>query len=256
VDEAVLEGVIAVRAALHGRSRDVHRILIRRDRADRPTLQLEERARAAGIPVERVDEAAIAPLATGTTHGGVVAIAGQRRFVALEDLARGEPAPFLVLLDGIEDPFNFGAALRAFYAAGAHGAVLAPRNWMSAAGTVARASAGASELMPLAVADPRVAVDSTAARGLATVCAAAERNADELFDADLTGPVLLVLGGERRGISRALLARADRVVRIPYGRDFRASLGTASAAAVLAFEVMRQRRAAGSASPAGLPSGA
>jgi 23S rRNA (guanosine2251-2'-O)-methyltransferase len=240
-EEAVLEGVIAVRAALHARSRELHQILIRADKDDRPVAQLEQRALASGITVERVPAEAIDSVASGTTHGGVVALAGPRRYVSVEELGADVTAPFLALLDGIEDPFNFGYALRSLYAAGAHGAVLGPRNWMSAAGTVTRASAGASELLPLAVVEPLEAVERCAARGLAVVCAAAERDARSLYDVDLRRPLMLVLGGERRGISRHVLASADAIVQIPYGRDFRHSLGTTSAAAVLAFEVMRQR---------------
>src|SRR5918992_560956 len=243
MEHAVLEGVIAVRAALHGNSRELHRILIRADNDDRPVVQLEQRARASGVTVQRVGADEIDSVASGTTHGGVAALAGPRRFALLEELGEGETAPFLALLDGIEDPFNFGYALRSLYAAGAHGAVLGPRNWTSAAGTVGRASAGASELLPLAVAEPLEAVQRCSARGLAVVCAAAERDARTVHDVDLRGPLLLVIGGERRGISRSVLSRADVVMQIPYGRDFRASLGTTSAAAVLAFEVLRQRRA-------------
>jgi 23S rRNA (guanosine2251-2'-O)-methyltransferase len=243
-EQAVLEGVIAVRAALQARSRELQRILIRADKDDRPVAQLEQRARAAGIDIERVSAEEIDSVASGTTHGGVVAVAGARRFASLEELGAEEAAPFLALLDGIEDPFNFGYALRSLYAAGAHGAVLGPRNWMSASGTVGRASAGASELMPLAVAEPLQVVQHYAARGLTVTCAAAERDARLLYEADLRGPLLLVIGGERRGISRSVLSRADLVVRIPYGRDFRGSLGTTSAAAVLAFEVLRQRSGA------------
>jgi 23S rRNA (guanosine2251-2'-O)-methyltransferase len=239
---AVLEGVIAVRSALHAQSREVQRILIRQDKDDRPVTQLEGRARAGGIAVERVSEEAIDAVASGTTHGGVVALVGPRRFLSLEELGADQEAPFLTLLDGIEDPFNFGYALRSLYAAGAHGAVLGPRNWMSAAGTVGRASAGASELLPLAIADPMNALEHCTARGIAIVCAASEREALPVYDADLRGPLLLVIGGERRGISRGVLSRADVLVQIPYGRDFRGSLGTTSAAAVLAFEVLRQRR--------------
>jgi 23S rRNA (guanosine2251-2'-O)-methyltransferase len=242
VEQAALEGVVAVRAALHARSRELYRILIRADKDDRPISQLEQRARAAGVTVERVPADEIDSVASGTTHGGVVALVGPRRFAPLEDLGADQEAPFLAVLDGIEDPFNFGYALRSLYAAGAHGAVLGPRNWMSAAGTVGRASAGASELLPLAVAEPIEALDHGGARSLTIVCAAAERDARPLYDADLRGPLLLVIGGERRGISRTVLARADVVVQIPYGRDFRGSLGTTSAAAVLAFEVLRQRR--------------
>jgi 23S rRNA (guanosine2251-2'-O)-methyltransferase len=242
IGEAVLEGIIAVRAALHAGSRELHRILIRADKADRPVAQLEERAERTGIAIERVSGEAIDSVASGTSHGGVVALAGARRYASVDELGGDAAAPFLALLDGIEDPFNFGYSLRALYAAGAHGAVLGPRNWMSAAGTVGRASAGASELLPLAVSEPLTALERCSARGLAIVCAAAEREARPLHEADLRGPLLLVIGGERRGISRAVLARANAVVQIPYGRDFRASLGTTSAAAVLAFEVLRQRR--------------
>jgi 23S rRNA (guanosine2251-2'-O)-methyltransferase len=245
MQEAVLEGVIAVRAALHARSRDLHRILIRSDKDDRAVAQLESRALASGIPVERVASEAIDTIASGTTHGGVVALAGPRRYVAVEELGAGVATPFLALLDGIEDPFNFGYALRSLYAAGADGAVLGPRNWMSAEGTVARASAGASELLPLAVAEPAEAAEQCSTRGLSVVCAEADRDATALYDVDLGGPLLLVIGGERRGISRSLLDHADAVVRIPYGRDFRRSLGTTSAAAILAFEVLRQRRSLG-----------
>jgi 23S rRNA (guanosine2251-2'-O)-methyltransferase len=242
-EQAILEGIVAVRAALHAHSRKVERILIRAGKDDRPTAQLQQRARRAGIAVERLPSEAIDAVASGTTHGGVVAIAGPRRYASLDELGAGETAPFLALLEGIEDPFNFGYALRSLYAAGAHGAVLGPRNWMSAAATVSRASAGASELLPLAVEKPLEAVEHCSVRGLAIVCAAAERNARSVHDTDLRGPLLLVIGGERRGISRNVLSRADAVVQIPYGRDFRGSLGTTSAAAVLAFEVLRQRLA-------------
>jgi 23S rRNA (guanosine2251-2'-O)-methyltransferase len=241
-ERAVLEGIVAVRAALHAQSRDLQQILIRDDKDDRPVLQLEQRARNAGIPVERVPPETIDAVASGTTHGGVVAIGGPRRFTSLDELGVGEAAPFIALLEGIEDPFNFGYALRSLYAAGAHGAVLGPRNWMSAAATVGRASAGASELLSLAVAEPLEAVERCADRRLTIVCAASERGARPVYDADLRAPLLLVIGGERRGISRGVLARADVLVQIPYGRDFRGSLGTTSAAAVLAFEVLRQRR--------------
>jgi 23S rRNA (guanosine2251-2'-O)-methyltransferase len=114
---------------------------------------------------------------------------------------------------------------------------------MSAAGVVGRASAGASELVRAALADDAVtAAEACSQLGLAVVCAADEREAVALYEADLTGPLFLVVGGEKRGIARELLRRADLVVRIPYGRDFRQSLGTSAAAAVLAFEAMRQRR--------------
>jgi 23S rRNA (guanosine2251-2'-O)-methyltransferase len=238
----VLEGAIAVRAAVHARSREIHRVVVSREKRDRRIEQLVERARAAGVPVERATPDAVDALAGGKTHGGVVAVAGERRFVGLSDLVTGTATPFVAMLDGIEDPYNFGYAVRALYAAGVDGLVLRPRNWTSAAGVVGRASAGASELVRIALAaDPLAAAQTCAELGLTVACAAGERDAVSVYDADLRGPLFLVIGGEKRGVARELLRTADLVVRIPYARDFRQSLGTSAAAAVLAFEARRQR---------------
>ena len=249
-DKTILEGFISVEAALNAGSRDLHRILVRRDkvggrRPDRALAWLTRTATAQGIPVALTDADALSALTQGNSHGGVVAEAGPRRMVDLAELlpeATGENAPFIVMLDGIEDPFNFGYALRALYAAGVDGLVVRPRNWMSAAGTVARASAGASERIPTGVAE---SAEEAAAffrqRGLTVACAAKDDRAVPLFDADLTGPLFLLVGGEKRGITRSFVDQADLLLTIPYGRDFRQSLGTTSAASVLGFEILRQR---------------
>jgi 23S rRNA (guanosine2251-2'-O)-methyltransferase len=172
-----------------------------------------------------------------------VALAGPRRYLALDELGRGIANPFFVLLDGIEDPFNLGQAIRALYAAGAHGLIMRQRHWQNAEGTILRASAGASEQMPTAVAgDIRAAVEHFAARGLKIACTAAEGKTISLYEADLRQPLLLVVGGEHRGITRTVAPQADLCLRIPYGVGFEKSLGAASAVAVLAFEILRQRR--------------
>lgn len=240
-EHTILEGYISVRAALKSGSRPIHRITLRRDKWDKGVAWLEHAAAEAGIPVERCSEDTIDALAGGSTHGGIVAEVGPRRFVDLSTLGQDCPAPFVVMLDGVEDPFNFGQAVRAVYAAGADGLVVRPRNWLSAAGVVARASAGASEWMPTAIAETALdAADHFRARGLTVACAAQE-NAVSIYSADLTLPLFVVIGGEKRGITRSFLDQADLRLHIPYGRGFDQSLGTAAAAAVLAFEVMRQR---------------
>jgi 23S rRNA (guanosine2251-2'-O)-methyltransferase len=260
-DSALLEGLIAVAAALDAGSRPIHTLIVDAERRDYETVKLIRAAHAQHIPVERAAAAQIDARAQGKTHGGVIALVGERRFVPLESLlapprhamerAQGGEvnlggevsprAPFVVMLDGVEDPYNFGQAVRAFYAAGADGLVVRPRNWMSAAGVVARASAGASERIPTAVAETlQDAADFFRARGLLIAVAAAER-AISLYDADLTAPLFLVIGGEKRGVTRSFADGADVRLRIPYGRAFAASLGTTPAAAALAFEIMRQR---------------
>lgn len=244
--QAVLEGHIAIQAALEANSRPVYTIYIDRASRDRhgDLARLARTAEAAGVPVERVDAAAIAARASGQTHGGAIALCGPRRFISLAQLLPQDHAPFIVMIDGVEDPFNFGQAIRALYAAGADGLVVRPRNWMSAAGIVGRASAGASERLPTAVAaEAEEAARFFKAHGLIIAATAHMPRAVALYDADLTGPLFLLIGGEKRGVTRSFLDRADLVLQIPYGRRFAGSLGTTAAAAVLAFEIMRQRRA-------------
>ncbi len=241
---AQLEGFISVQAALQGGHRAVHAIQLRAGKADGQTRHLTQTARKRGIPLTRVSAEEIEQRAGGKTHGGVLAQVGPYQFTALDSMAAGkETVPFIAMIDGVEDPFNFGASVRALYAAGADGLVLRPRNWLSAAGIAARASAGASELIPTALAETAAkAADFFRASGLTIACATDEPSSVSVYDADLTRPLFLLVGGEKRGITRSFLDQADLKLRIPYGRPLPHSLGTASATAILAFEVMRQRR--------------
>lgn len=243
-DQAILEGIVSVQAALESGSRQVHTLYVRGGKRDRALARVKHLARERGVPIEQVEAEVIDARASGKTHGGVVASVGPRRFVELEDLLHASTTPFVVMLDGIEDPFNFGAAVRALYAAGADGLVVRPRNWMSAAGVVARSSAGATEWMPTAVAETVYdAANAAWAHGLTVACAAKDR-AVSIYETNLALPIFCVIGGEKRGITRSFADRADVRLKIPYGRHFPRSLGTSSAVAVLAFEVMRQRTAA------------
>jgi 23S rRNA (guanosine2251-2'-O)-methyltransferase len=239
-----LEGIFSIEAALKSGSRPIHALYAREYTKDYPVVKLIKAVEAQGIDVYHVPADEIDLLAQGNTHGGVIAQVGERRYVPLEALIKGVKNPFIVMLDGVEDPFNFGQSIRAFYAAGAHGLVVRPRTWNNAAGIVARSSAGASEWMPTASSET---VEDAAAffrsKGL-TIAVADKTRAKPIYDVDLSGGLFLVIGGEKRGITRSFAASADLRVMIPYGRDFEASLGTTAAASVLAFEIMRQREKA------------
>lgn len=243
-DHQVLEGALSIQAALEAGFRDVHRLLIDKDkRADRRLRRLRRLAEAAGAAVSFVPRATIEESATGKSHGGLIALAGKRRFCQLADLPPADGAAFIAMLDGIEDPYNFAGAIRALYAAGADGAVLRRRNWTSATALVGRASGGTIERLPLALAESAAdAAEYYRARGLAIACAANTESARSLYQADLTAPLFLLIGGERRGVTRSFLRAADWRLRIPYGRQYGQSLGTVGAASVIAFEVLRQRR--------------
>lgn len=237
-----LEGVNAVEAALEADSRAIQLIFIRADRLDTRIATIQQQARRRAVPFERLPADDFDSLAPSDQTGGVFARVGPRRFATLSDLIRDHPKPVIMMLDGVEDPYNFGQAIRSLYAAGIDGLVVRSRNWFHAAATVARSSAGASERMPIAVAsNPDEAAGYFRTAGLKIACATAE-NAQSMTKVDLTGPLFLVIGGEKRGISRSFLKSADLRIAIPYGRDFPQALGTTGAATVLAFEIMRQRR--------------
>ncbi len=195
--------------------------------------------------IETLPDSEIDSLSLGASHGGLLLESTSRTIPPLEEKSL-ESVPhdeaFFVMIEGIEDPYNFGYALRSLYAAGANAIILSPRNWMSAAGIVCRASAGASELCDTYIAkSPADCARMMQSLGVKIICTDM-KNSLSIYDADLKKPLFLAVGGEKRGLSRELLDSADSVVRLDYGRDFPAALSAASAAAVAGFEVLRQNR--------------
>ncbi|MEX1247136.1 MAG: RNA methyltransferase [Anaerolineales bacterium] len=237
-----LEGSVSVLAALEAGRRPIEAVCVQKDKDVRGLDRIQAAARAKSVPIKEVAEAEISALVQGASHGGVLALAGPRLFQSLDELIAGQREPFIAMLDGVEDPFNYGQAIRALYAAGAHGLVVPERNWDSALNVVTRASAGASEYMPTArVADAKEAIAFFKAHGLRVAATAKEKNSQSIYAVDLHGPLFMLIGGERRGLNAAALALCDVLLTIPYGRDFGADLDVTSSAAILAFEVMRQR---------------
>lgn len=244
----VFEGMTSVRAVLKGfdskvNNRKIEKILIDESRETAKFKEisfLRSVREKYGFEIESIKSEKIAEITTGTSHGGIVALCTERKIVTLNSSTEISGG-FWTMLEGIEDPYNFGYALRTLYAAGVDGIILSPRNWLSAAGVVCRSSAGASEMLPCLVSSPENAIEIFKSKGYNT-CAAGIRNSVSSFDANLKLPLFLVVGGEKRGISRAVLNKCDVTVRLEYGRDFNGSLSAASAASVLAYEVLRQNR--------------
>lgn len=245
----IFEGMVSLRTLISvsekkGKNdRRIKTVYYSTDRAKREKKEfswLTHRAEEHGFEIRLTDPEEINEMATGNTHGGIIAECSDRTLLttASENI---KDNGFYVMIEGIEDPYNFGYALRSLYAAGADGVILGKRNWMAAAGVVSRASAGASELIDVYSDETfENAVDVFKSKGYKVVCADIE-NSVPIYEAPLTRPILLVIGGEKRGISRSILEKADSIVRIEYGRDFDASLSAASAATVIGFEVFRQK---------------
>ena len=190
--------------------------------------------------IKIVDEDEIKKFAEGSSHGGIIACCTERPDRMLKD-SQINPEGIYYMFEGIEDPYNFGYVIRSVYAAGADGVIMGPRNWLSAAATVAKSSAGTSELMDMLVCDPVEAVSYLKSLGFQIVCAGI-RDSQTIYEAELKKPILVVIGGEKRGISRAILDQADKIVRIDYGREFKGSLPSVAATSVISFEILRKTK--------------
>jgi 23S rRNA (guanosine2251-2'-O)-methyltransferase len=247
INSNILEGIISIRSLISAREakindRQIDKILFNISKTDSKRRELDylkAKSKANGFTVETAEPDIIDSMTVGNTHGGIIAICGERSFAPLAGNIL--PNSFYIMLEGVEDPYNFGYALRSVYAAGAAGVVLSPRNWMGAAGVVCRSSAGASELMPMYISDGTEAAILFKNAGYKIICAE-KKDAVSVYETDLRFPVFLIVGGEKRGISRSLLDMADILVKLEYGRLFPAALSTASAASILAYEVLRQNR--------------
>lgn len=250
-DSAVMEGMTSIRAVLSTATENNCRILeilydgAKADKKEKELRWLSHRAEEFGFSMTKADAQTLNDLCIGNSHGGIIARTLPRPIPEFTVDTKIRTDGFYVMIEGIEDPYNFGYAIRSMYACGVDGIVLPHRNWMTAAGVVARASAGASELIDLySTENGDAAADIFHAKGYTVVCAAEDTDIT-LQRSAIRYPVFLVIGGERRGISASLRSKCDLAVRIDYGRNFGASLSAASAATVLAYEISKQNIFAG-----------
>ena len=245
----VFEGIVSVRALIEAslsgsNDRKIVKILYDETKTSAKAKEfgwLSHRAEEMGFTLETVSSEMIDSVTNGKTHGGIAAFCGERSFPDAA-LLKKENGSFLVWMEGIEDPFNFGFSIRSLYACGADALLISPRNWMSAAGIVCRSSAGASERIPMyTVTESEGSVRHLKEEGFRIVCADL-RDAVPLSETELKKPLLLIVGGEKRGISRSLLDLSDLRVSIDYGRPFGESLSAASAAAIFGYEICRTNK--------------
>lgn len=246
INSIVFEGMTSIRAILRSidlgtNQRRIEKILYDTTKIKKISKELgylKAVSEKYGYEVVESNSSEFEELVLGTSHGGIVALCTERKLPTLtkEDI---KPNGFYAMIEGIEDPYNFGYALRSLYACGCDGIILGERNWMSAGGVVCRSSAGASELFKIYLSDELSCSELFKELGYKVVCAD-ERTENLLGKTELLYPILLIVGGEKRGISRKLLSSADILVKIPYGREFNASLSAASASTMFAYEIMRQ----------------
>lgn len=223
--------------------RTINKLLIAKGQGG-PLRELVALARQEGVVVQEVDRRRLDSLDPSHSHQGVIALAAPYRYAELDELfahaaATGE-APLFFVLDGVEDPQNLGSLIRSADGAGVHGVIIRERRAAPLTEAAVKASAGAVEYVPVArVTNIARTLEELKQRGLWIV--GAHQDARTLYyQADLTGPLAMVIGSEGKGMSPLVAKHCDVLVRIPMMGKV-SSLNAAIAGALLAYEVRRQR---------------
>ena len=221
----------------------VERLFVQNGCKDGPILSILREAKKAGTMVDFVSKERLDYMSETGHHQGVIATLSAFAYRSIDDMfalaeQRGE-APFLLLLDGIEDPHNLGAIIRTANLAGAHGVIIPKNRAAGLTAAVARASAGALNYTPVAkVTNLAKTIEELKKQGLWFVCA--DMNGTVMYNVDLKGPIGLVIGSEGEGVGRLVKEKCDMVAAIPMKGNID-SLNASVAAGVLAYEALRQR---------------
>ncbi len=241
--EDLIEGRNAVTEALRA-GRSIDKIFIAKGEVDKTLGHIASKARDMGVVVVEADRRKLDAMSATHAHQGVIALAAVREYVSVDRILeiareRGED-PFVIVCDEISDPHNLGAIIRTAECVGAHGIVIPKRRSAGLTSVVGKTSAGAAEHMAVArVANLPAAIKELKSRGLWVYGTAAQAPAG-MWSTDLTGPVCLVIGSEGDGMGRLVTENCDVLVSIPMHGHVN-SLNASAAAAVLMYEVLRQR---------------
>lgn len=238
----MIEGRNAVIEAYRS-GRTIDKLFVLDGCQDGPVRTIVREAKKHGSLISFVSRERLNQLTQTGKHQGVIAYAAAYDYSDIEDMFRlasekGED-PFLILLDGIEDPHNLGAIIRTANVAGAHGVIIPKRRAVGLTATVAKTSAGALNYTPVAkVTNLAKTIDELKEKGMWFVCA--DMDGEMMYDLNLTGPVGLVIGNEGEGVSRLVREKCDFIAGIPMKGEI-TSLNASVAGGILAYEIVRQR---------------
>ena len=241
-EEFTIEGRNAVIEAYRA-GRPIDKLFILDGCQDGPILTIKREAKAKQTPVKFVTKERLDQLSETGKHQGVIAYAAAYEYATVEEILdnarqKGE-APFLFLLDNIEDPHNLGAIIRTANLAGAHGVIVPKNRAAGLTAVVAKTSAGALNFTPVArVTNLAKTIEELKKEGIWFVCA--DMGGTTMYDLNLKGPIGLVIGNEGEGVGRLVKEKCDMIASIPMKGDID-SLNASVAAGVLAFEIARQR---------------
>lgn len=240
-----IEGRVSVLAALEAGVRSFESILVSRSADEEKLEELLAAARRRGVRVTEAASDELDALAQAKSHGGVIALVGPKPLLAAEELYRkvetSPVAPFLALIEGADDVRNLGYLLRTAEAMGAQAVLVRRRAWDVDTTALSRSSSGAYERLPVVLVDRDLAALSELKKRRLRLIGCIPRARDAIYSVDLKAPVILAIGGEKRGLSGAVRSLCDRLACIPTVGGA-SSLSMTQAGAIVLAEAARQRR--------------
>ena len=247
VDVAAAENTVVGRNAVRellASDRDIEKAYVQRGEREGSINQLVAALRERRVPIVELDRQRLDQMCNNARHQGIVVVCSEEKYSTVEDIlayasSRGE-SPFIVLLDGVEDPHNLGAIIRSAECMGAHGIIIPKRRAVGLTYTVAKSSAGAIEHMRVAkVTNLSATIEELKERGIWFY--AADMGGESIYKTDMKGAVGLVMGSEGDGISRLVREKCDFVVSIPMSGRIN-SMNVSCAAAVIMAEIAKQNK--------------
>lgn len=240
-EELTIEGRNAVLEAFRA-GKTIDKLFVLDGCQDGPIRTIVREAKKHGAIMNFVTRERLDQMSETGKHQGVIAYAAAYEYAEVEDMLKaaeekGEP-PFLILLDGIEDPHNLGAIIRTANLAGAHGVIIPKRRAVGLTATVAKTSAGALNYTPVAkVTNLTATMEDLKKKGMWFVCA--DMGGELMYRLNLKGPIGLVVGNEGEGVGKLVKEHCDMVASIPMKGDID-SLNASVATGILAYEIVRQ----------------
>lgn len=239
--ENILIGRNAVAEAIRG-GREIEKITVVKG-GEGSIKKIVAQAKDKKIPIYYSDRQALDRLAGGGQHQGIIANVSNFKYSTVDEILevakQRDEDPFVIILDNLEDPHNLGAIMRTAECAGAHGIIIPKRRSVSVTDTVAKASAGAVEYMKVAkVTNISQTIEQLQQQGL--WIGACDMGGQEYYKANLTGAIGIVIGSEGAGISKLVKSKCDFTVSMPMVGKI-TSLNASNAAAILMYEIRRQR---------------
>lgn len=243
MDNIILEGYISIKEALMDNSRDITLIMMDKANRTKKTSFIKRLANDSSIKIDFVTRIKIDNLASGNTHGGIIAIASEKKFVDLSYIVNNYDKQ-IYYLTGIEDPYNLGYSLRTLFSSGIINVVIDSRNFSKFSSIVSKTSAGCFEKMNIALCDDySFFIKSMKDANINIVCAMKSNDAVSLKDYDFNNnKQVIIIGGEKRGINKTIIEAADKAIFIEYGNiNFKYSLPTNIAVAIISYHILANK---------------